>query len=638
MTFTGLSGAELWAALAAATALTVALYLLRPRRRRLQVPFAPLWQAALAVASASRLHRRLRHLWSLLLALAIALGLVLALGDPRRLDPTDRGHTVAVVDCSPSMGATDVSPDRLGSATEALRTRIANLPAGDEMLIARMAEAPTPLTPMTGDRRVLMAALDALDLGHHEADLDAALDFAQDMLAGRTRPQVLVFSDGQVRDAAPGSADAQRQRTQAAPVWQHTVGLRGDNLAITALSARRHLRSRGDTELSVGMHNAGASARAARLTLTAGGRPLLTEEVQLAAGQYLSRSFGPLSGADERIEAHLQALDDDELLDTDNHAFASLPARPRTRVLAVTAGNLYLQAALLLDGHLEVEVVAPEQYEGADAHDMVVFDDYVPATPPGVPAVFLHPAPPEGSDYPMRVVGELRAPHFDRLRREAPILRFTALRDVNVADALHVVPAPGDRVLAASSQGPLIVAGARAGHPFVALTFDPRDSDLPLRAAWPLLLLNIVDSFRPPEFTFQPGYRVGQRVDLRGIASEQRPAEIDLRDPAGRRLPATVVDGELRFTPRRPGFHSLQYPGRARTLSVNPPADLNPRLAPQPVLPAVPFDATNAGAHDPTGGWLVGARSDRAPWLLLVGLVFVLLCAEWWSYHRRWTT
>ena len=49
--------------------------------------------------------------------------------------------------------------------------------------------------------------------------------------------------------------------------------------------------------------------------------------------------------------------------------------------------------------------------------------------------------------------------------------------------------------MGASSEGPILVTGTRGGYKFVAIGFDPRDSDLPLRIAWPLLLLNSINFF-----------------------------------------------------------------------------------------------------------------------------------------------
>ena len=43
---------------------------------------------------------------------------------------------------------------------------------------------------------------------------------------------------------------------------------------------------------------------------------------------------------------------------------------------------------------------------------------------------------------------------------------------------------------------PLLVAGRRAGRRFLALGFNPRDSDFVLRVAWPLFVLNVMTA--PP--------------------------------------------------------------------------------------------------------------------------------------------
>jgi hypothetical protein len=176
----------------------------------------------------------------------------------------------------------------------------------------------------------------------------------------------------------------------------------------------------------------------------------------------------------------------------DDEASTVLPARTRKHVLAVTPGNRYLEAALLLDEMLDVEQLAPAQYRDATGFDVVIFDGFVPATPPLVPALYLAPKPSAGS-FPFAVRGSVDRPFFDHVEDHDPLLRFTALRDVNIAHSLVLAPEPGDQVLAGSTKAPLLVRGTRNGQPMLALAFDVRDSDLPLRAAWPLLLLHALE-------------------------------------------------------------------------------------------------------------------------------------------------
>lgn len=82
-TFGLLSPQVLGFALAAAGVATVALYLLRLRRRPLLVPFIQLWETLILDKKAAALKSQLKRLLSLLLSLLLVFLLVLAFSDPR---------------------------------------------------------------------------------------------------------------------------------------------------------------------------------------------------------------------------------------------------------------------------------------------------------------------------------------------------------------------------------------------------------------------------------------------------------------------------------------------------------------------------------------------------------------------------
>ncbi len=161
-------------------------------------------------------------------------------------------------------------------------------------------------------------------------------------------------------------------------------------------------------------------------------------------------------------------------------------------MLAVTAGNRYLEAALLLDETLDVDRVTPSAFRSADGYDVAIFDSFVPAEPPHTASFFLASHPAHG-DFPFAVRGRVERPYFDTLARDDQLLRFTSLRDVNVARALLLQAHVDDQVVASFGKTPLIVRGKRDGVPLLALAFDVRESDLPLRVAWPLLLLQGIE-------------------------------------------------------------------------------------------------------------------------------------------------
>src|SRR5262245_58933387 len=136
----GLSaGAAAGLAIAGAAALT-ALYLLNPRRRRVVVAFAPLWQAAPGERQAERWARRLRRWLSLALQLLLFGLLLVAAADPRPSGADAAGRSVVVlVDRSASMAAGDEPGTRLGAAREGARRWLAGLRSADRALVASFA-------------------------------------------------------------------------------------------------------------------------------------------------------------------------------------------------------------------------------------------------------------------------------------------------------------------------------------------------------------------------------------------------------------------------------------------------------------------------------------------------------------------
>src|SRR6185369_9458355 len=85
-----------------------------------------------------------------------------------------------------------------------------------------------------------------------------------------------------------------------------------------------------------------------------------------------------------------------------------------------------------------------------------------------------------------------------------------SMGDIQVAKGHAFKPPAGDKVLGASDHGPILVSGARAGQRFVALAFDPRNSDLVLRVAWPLFVLNTINAFVEEDTGYVSSFRTGE--------------------------------------------------------------------------------------------------------------------------------
>jgi hypothetical protein len=626
MELIGLTLTQVLTTLAAFGAAVVVLYLLKLRRRQVVVPFVKLWEQVLAEKQTTRLFSQLKRILSLLIALAIVAGLAFALGDPRYEGATASGRTIVLlIDASASMQATDTEAgSRIEAARESAQTLIEGLGPADRLLVAQMDATTTPVSPLSSDPRLLERALLDVEAVDVAADLGAGLRFALDVLRDEPGPEVVVISDGRLAPA-PGIID--RTRESGVRLSFSKVGEASRNVAITAFSVRRYPLDKSQSEVLVELYNPTDEEHAVELTLFGDDQPLDVQRLTVAPNERLRRFFENVSGADQTLEARLSLADGTrDALPVDDHAYARLPERRRARVLAVSAGNLYVSAALLLDEYLDVTEITPAEYPQEGRFDVVVFDSFVPTTPPDADVIYIYPLVAEGRNEPFAVNGIVERPFFDQLDRQHPLLAFTALRDVNVSESLDVTLAPDDRVVAGDALSPLIVVGTRNGHRMVSVNFDLRKSDLPLRVAWPLLLLNAIDWFVAEDTAYVSSYRTGDTWHIPVPATESI-ATIVAPDGSSREVP--VVDGRAVYAGDRAGFYTVRAGDHEDVFAANLGPGDEARIEPVEVL-----EIEGMRAEAPTSG-RAGVR--RELWIYLVLFALGVLVVEWFTYHRRWT-
>ena len=460
MILAGLPFATLATIFGAVAAGMVALYILKLRRRVVAVPFSKLWQRILRDKEATSLFSKLKRLLSLLLQLALLALLVLALGDPRAAATLIKGRNVVVlVDASASMQATDVSPNRLAAAKDSVKRLIRGMGGADRMLVAQMDAAITPMGPMSGDTSELERGVDAIQATDARADFPRALRFATDTLRNVDNAEVVVVSDGNLGEAVDSSGPVHVGDVKLSYM---PVGKAKDNVAITQFSVRRYPLDKSRYEVMLEVENTGPDPADIELSLLGDGTLVDLTKLRLKPGERLPRFYPNLSGASRTLEAKLGVMGDTkDDLPADDHAYALLPERRRAKVLVVSTGNTYLEAALLLDEYLEVMTASPLEYatkhaQKTNTFDAIIFDEATPAELPRTNALYLDP---RGPGSPFKVESEIIQPGFDKIDRKHPIVRFTALDQVNIARGHKLKAEAGDKVVGASEEGPILVAG-----------------------------------------------------------------------------------------------------------------------------------------------------------------------------------
>ncbi len=663
MTLFGLAAPQLWMLFAAGGAVLTALYLLRQQRRRVEVPFVRLWNALLQKSTSTSLWRKLLRLLSLLIQLIVLALLVLSLGDPR-LSRSEKGRTlVLLVDTSASMqshippapNSLETAPQtRLDLAKAQAKALIRSLGGDDLAVVVALDGQPAPQGGLADDETELLSQVDGLLARDTAADLPAGLTLARALLAGRPRPTIVLFSDGGFDEntlrevAVPANIDM-----RFAPLSTIAdAGPTSGNAAVTAFAVRRYRRNRLSYEVLISLAwfpGKNATAQPATLELLQEGEVVDVKTLELPPGQQIERLYPNLSGAGRHLEARLHLQSATDLLPLDDRAFTVLPERRQQRVLVVTRGNLFLEGALLSTGageenHLSIDKVTPSAYDPAraDRYDVVIFDAVTPQTPPAAHAIYLDP---QGPNSPFAITGVVKSPLFTDLDAQHPVLRWVSLGDVNMTRSSVFGLRAGDRALAAMLKQPLIVAreeltSSGIGRRSLALGFDLRQSDLPLRVAFPVLLMNALDWFAGDVDDDLGSLRTG-RIWRMALPPSGRVSDADLKTasaatlllPDGSLVPVPVSEGHALHYGQRVGFYELVVPQKpSRRFAANL-GDLNESAA------QIRHGMRIGGPHTPLlAPPESGQRALRRrlwPYLLLGALL--LLSLEWWSYHRRWT-
>lgn len=626
MTLLGLPLSTLLAIFGGAGALTALLYVLKLRRRPVAVVFSPIWQRVLRDKEASQLFSRLKRLLSLLLQLLLLALIVFSLGDPRLASSAQNGRNIVVlVDASASMQATDVQPSRLEQAKRKVLDLIEGLGGSDRMLIAQMDAILTPLSTMTGDPAALRNAASSLGATDTRADLSRALSFASDSLRDLDNTEIVLVSDGALGDIKKTVEQAGLSGTKLSFI---PVGSGGENVAITQLSARRYPLDKSRYEVMLELLNTDDERREVELTLTGDGDVVNMTRLALGPRERLRRFYSDLGGASRRLEATIAPVDGrGDALPADDRAFALMPERTRSRVLVVTPGNTYLEAALLLDEYLDVTVIGPQEYPDDGQYDVTIFDGVAPRVAKGTRSMLYLAPPEEGA--PVALGKKIEDFGFDTWDKKSPLLRFIAMENIQVASGHVLEPQPGDHVVGASYKGPILVSGRRDGRPFVALGFDPRRSDFVLRVGWPLFVLNAIDSFSSDGVGYLSSYRTGEvwRVP---VPEDAETAQLKL--PDGSRIPVGVRDGRAVYFGERTGFYELGVAGStaaATAFAANLSDPEESRIEPVKEIEL---------SSGPVGGVVGFTRGIRREiWMYLLLAAAALSLIEWALYHRRIT-
>ena len=663
MTFTAMS-LPMWATLMASIGGVITLlYMLRLRRRKIEVPFGPLWQKVLTEKQTTSLFRVLKRIFSLLLQLIFVAAVLTAIAapkwvggdlwavdyqEPREPEPS---HTLLVVDTSASMSATDVKGGRLNEALAAAREVVASRRTAESFMIARMDRDVTALTDWSTDVVALQKVLDGIEAYDTGTRLDPLMQFARNAVRGLPNARVVLVTDRGFEPPDAELAASIHLQVIAVDAKKHV-----DNLAVLDFNVRSHvgnalkyaiyykLRNYSDKPVKAAVYLYGDPDGTSRTREHFQERPPAMTPFyhELGPGEEKVVEKVAVDIAGVRAMLFVEPWDTkayDDVMPADNAAYAVVPQRKKVQVLLVGEENLFLLAGLVTRGFVSVDRVDYETYQSSKGYDLTVFAGGAPADHDAANAIYLN-ANGQGVPFTLRGSGKRvvvdSEPSVPTKARHHGVMKYVKFVDVTVDTVQPLRRSKGDVVLAKVKGGrPAVMAHSDEKARWVAVAFDPLGSEWVLRYSYPIFMVNALNWFFAEEVKLIRPWSLAERWDVR--VPWKSVDAVRVLTPRGDTVTALVdAGGTLAFTGDEEGVYEVQHPDEA---SGEPPIVVAAALR-SPTESAL----LSKGEY---GKWvppeLETPETDEIRilganlWQLLVLFALGLMAVEWFTYHRRWT-
>ncbi len=630
------------------------LYFLKLRRREMAVSSTLLWKKAIQDLQVNSPFQRLRKNLLLLLQLLLLALLCLALARPvANYTPGAGKMTVILIDRSASMSSTD--PDlngktRLDEAKRRAKDLVETIDRNSSAMVIAFDQSAETVQPFSSDVPALKTAIDSIHPTDRKSKLklayqlaEAQTNFNPEQLRALVTPDIWVYSDGRVTDAADLSIRGNLK-------YDRIGSDKSGNVGIVAMNAKRNYERPTEVQVFARLANYGPEPVNADVQLVVDGRTRTIAATSLPPERWPQEQREKFETRDsveftiEMTEAGIVKVEQmhkkDDVLGADDSATVVVPPPKQLAVLLVSEGNYFLERALQSLGYKDPAMLpAAYEKEKPAKYDVIIFDRYRPKFVPQAGSFVYFGAIPPGN----KIQGEpeVYVPQPDNKKkitgvidwdREHPILRYLSFNQIGFADPMKLTVPADVQVLMDGPKGPLMAMYREGFHTHFAIGFDIYDSNWPLRSTFVIFIQNTlrylaVGSDMDVRASLEPGstpriprsnlQRAG--VDLKSLR---------LEGPAGSKSIPIPLTGDFALPPLdQVGLYTTDPPvPQFEHFGVNLLDATESNTLPVTQPPGNVGEAVAAS----------GGKSRLELWWWIVACVALpLLMIEWYVYTRR---
>ncbi len=592
----------------------VLLYILKKQHEDRTVSSTMLWQQVSRDLQATRPWQRLRTRLLLILQILAVILFALSLARPAFYGGEGGTHYIAVIDTSARMQATDVKPSRMEVSRINLIDFIDRMKARDTMTIVRASQQPFVLVGPSGDKAVLKQYANEVEASNGKSDLNSAIQLAQTLLQDQSENggQIYVYSDHVL------SGVANQDNIQF-----HIASGSGQNVAITHMAY--DIRDNNATVLSR-VANYGEK-RDVTLELKVDGMLQNVKEVSLSAEEEVPVYWSDIPSSALKIEVSISEEDD---LMLDNTGVVTINEDYLIKALMVTERNVFLERGISLRDDIELIKANPgESLETTDFH-LYLYDgdSTLPENLPEDGHIIVF-SPSSNEELGLLVEGELPPSGVKQNAQSqySDLLQYVEPEAYQIAKAKKLNVPEGFSILLQNNDGnPLLMIGEQDGRKIAVFSFSLHESNIPLKADFPILMQNLLNWLLPQDITFAGQVFAGESLPISPLPDA---TSITITSPEGRKYEFDSYPAPVFYDTHEIGIYEIfqqaedqSYTGRfVVSVPTGQVSDLRMNRESTPGQ-AAEFIANSASPF------------RRDIWMVAGWALLLLLLIEWWVYHR----
>ncbi|MBU5590384.1 VWA domain-containing protein [Clostridium sp. MSJ-4] len=488
--------------------LLIFLYLLKQKSQDHLISSTFLWKEVYKNIEASTPFEKLRYNIMLLLQLLIIIFLIGALTDPfLSIWGKDYKNVIIVMDNTGSMTATYEGSTRMEEAKKRAEEYINSIKGSATITIINAGEKPSMEISNSKDKYLAIDKLKSIKQKSVSGNIEDSISLIKAITKEVESYEAVFFTDKTINiDDINGKVINLTEK--------------GSNASLDFLS---YSEDKEGLKVLIKITNRGSYEYTSDLALYGGEELLDIKSISLKPKESRTILFDKVDFKGDILKAEL--TEEDSIKD-DNIIFEKILREDRQKILLVTEKNIFLERALQTIPNIDIyKTNSEENMNKEDRYDLYIFDNITPVDIPKEGNMLLI-NPEENSIF--KVNGELEGGYG--VITQSSVSRYTEGLKFAIKNYKNLEKPNWAEGFLKVEENYLGFIGELNGKAIGVIGFDLHNSDLTLKAEFPILMHNIVGGLINRGMLYKHSFKSGEEVQINPRVDGE---EVKVKNPKG---------------------------------------------------------------------------------------------------------